>query len=142
MWGWMIDIPPNFARTMVELYGAEGAEWLEGLPALIAACAQRWSLTVEPPFAPLSYNYVAPAARAGREDVVLKVGFPSAELLAEMEALRLFDGHGIVQLLDSSREWGAMLLERLKPGTPLASLTDDAQATSIAAGECAGCGGR
>jgi streptomycin 6-kinase len=50
-----------------------------------------------------------------------------------MEALRLYDGHGIVQLLHADREQGAMLLERLKPGTPLANLTDDEEATSIAA---------
>jgi streptomycin 6-kinase len=119
---------------MVEVYGADGAAWLERLPSLIDDCARRWSLTVSPPFVPLSYNYVAPAVRADGTDVVLKVGFPAPELLAEMEALRLFDGHAIVQLLDADRGWGAMLLERLKPGTPLALVTDDEQATTIAAG--------
>src|SRR5439155_23831953 len=56
------------------------------------------------------------------------------ELMTEMEALRLFEGHGIVQLLDADARQGAMLLERLRPGTPLADLADDEQATSIAAG--------
>jgi streptomycin 6-kinase len=129
-----MEIPPNFARTMLEVYGADGTAWLGRLPALIADCARRWSLTVSPPFVPLSYNYVAPAVCADGTDVVLKVGFPGRELLAEIEALRLFDGHGIVQLLEADPDWGAMVLERLKPGTPLALVTDDEEATSIAAG--------
>jgi streptomycin 6-kinase len=125
-------IPDNFVRTMIELNGEEGEAWLGQLPAILAECERRWSLTVGPPFA-LSYNYVAPAVRADGTAVVLKVGFPSRELQTEIEALRLYDGHGIVQLLDVDRERGALLLERLTPGTPLASITDDERATSIAA---------
>jgi streptomycin 6-kinase len=126
-------IPPDFARTMQEVHGAAGVEWVHRLPTLIAECERRWSLTVMPPFAPLSYNYVAPAIRADGSQVVLKVGFPSHELLTETEALRLYDGHGIAQLLDSDRDRGILLLERLSPGTMLSRLTDDVQAISIAA---------
>jgi streptomycin 6-kinase len=109
---------------MQEVYGAAGVEWLQQLPALLAECEQRWSLTIMPPFAPLSYNYVAPARLPDGRDIVLKVGFPSAELVSEMEALRLYDGHGIARLLDSDRERGVLLLERLNPGTMLSNLTD------------------
>ncbi len=128
----MNAVPGGFARTIVELYGETGVEWLKRLPSLIADCAQRWSLRVLPPFDPLSYNYVAPAVRIDGTDVVLKVGVPNPELLTEIEALRLFGGRGIVQLLDADPEQGILLLERLKPGTLLSSLTDDEQATSIA----------
>jgi streptomycin 6-kinase len=129
------SIPENFARAMVEVYGDEGAAWLERLPELIAECARRWSLTALPPYA-LSYNYVAPAVHADGTPVVLKVGFPSRELMTEIAALRHYDGHGIVQLLDADPERGAFLLERLTPGTVLAplALLDDERATSIAAG--------
>lgn len=129
----MNAVSDSFALTIVELYGAVGVEWLSRLPSIIAVSAQRWSLTVMPPFEPLSYNYVAPAVRADGADVVLKVGVPNPELLTEIEALRLFKGHGIVQLLDADPDQGVLLLERLKPGTPLSSLTDDEQATFIAA---------
>jgi streptomycin 6-kinase len=129
----MNTVPSGFAHMIVELYGATGIEWLNCLPSIIADCAQRWSLMVMPPFKPLSYNYVAPAIRADGRDVVLKVGVPNPEFLTEIEALRLFNGHGIVQLLEVDRDQGALLLERLKPGTPLSSLTDDEQATTIAA---------
>jgi len=85
------------------------------------------------PFEPLSYNYVAPAIQADVTQVVLKIGIPNPELLTEIEALRLFNGYGIVRLLDADPDQGVLLLERLKPGTPLSSLTDDEQVTSIAA---------
>lgn len=128
------SIPIDFARTIVELYGAAGLDWLRQLPATIADCEQRWSLTVMPPFAGLSYNYVAPAIRADGTAVVLKVGVPNPELTTEIEALRLYNGRGIVRLLDADPEEGMLLLERLRPGAPLSSLADDQAATSIAAG--------
>ncbi len=130
----MITVPDGFARTIIELHGAAGVEWLNRLPSLIADCAERWSLTVQPPFEPLSYNYVAPVARADGTHAVLKVGVPNDELLAEIEALRLFDGRGIVRLWEADAERGVLLLERLKPGLPLSSLSDDERATSAAAG--------
>jgi streptomycin 6-kinase len=130
----MRAIPENFARTTIELYAERGAQWLERLPALVADCERRWSLTVQPPFEPLSYNYVAPATRADGAQVVLKLGVPNPELRTEIEALRFYDGRGIARLLEADAQWGVLLLERLVPGLMLSSLDDDVQATSIAAG--------
>jgi streptomycin 6-kinase len=126
-------IPKGFAHTIVELHQKVGVEWLNHLPALIADCAAAWSLTVFSPFEPLSYNYVAPGVRADGTGVVLKVGVPDRELLTEIAALRTYDGHGIVRLLDADPDRGVLLLERLWPGTPLFELVDDEQATAIAA---------
>lgn len=126
-------LPETFSRTIIELHGETGRAWLNCLPALIDLHARRWSLTVNPPFHPLSHNYVAPAIRSDGLEVVLKAGVPGPELFAEMDALALYDGRGMVQLLECSRDEGVMLLERLKPGTPLVHERDDRDATSIAA---------
>ena len=123
----------EFAHTIVELYGTTGSDWLKRLPILLAECAARWSLYILPPFEHLTYNYVAPAVRADGTDVVLKAGVPNPELFTEIAALRIFGGHGIVQLLDADLERGALLLERLKPGATLLTVADDEQAISIAA---------
>ncbi|MGH2543769.1 MAG: aminoglycoside phosphotransferase family protein, partial [Ardenticatenaceae bacterium] len=64
---------------------------------------------------------------------ILKVGVPNRELWTELAMLRLCDGRGIVQLLEADHDLGALLLERLRPGTMLVTL-DDEEATSIAAG--------
>ena len=40
----------------------DGAEWLERLPALVAACADQWELTLSAPFEDGGQvSYVAPA---------------------------------------------------------------------------------
>jgi streptomycin 6-kinase len=131
----VIFIPEDFARAMLDLHGAEGARWLRELPATVERCCARWSLKVGRPFASLSYNYAARAEGTGGERLVLKVGVPVPELLSEMAALRMMEGRGAVRLLDADAEAGALLLERLEPGTPLVALSevDDARATSAAA---------
>lgn len=128
-----MNIPAAFGQRMLELHGQAGREWLQRLPGLIAECAGRWSLTVQPPFGLLTYNYVAPAVRADGLPVVLKVGVPNRELSTEIAALELYAGRGAVQLLAADAERGLLLLERLLPGEPLADLGSDEQATAIAA---------
>jgi streptomycin 6-kinase len=131
----MHPLPERFVRTIHGLYGDRGAEWLDRLPALIATFEQRWSITTLPPFENLSYNYLAPARSPGGErELVLKLGVPNPELETEIHALAAFQGRGSVQLLAGDHEEGALLLDRLRPGTPLSTMTDDRQATSVAAG--------
>jgi streptomycin 6-kinase len=125
-------IPAHFERTTIELYGERGVTWLARLPILLAGCEQRWSLTVQPPFA-LSYNYVCPARRVDGTEVVLKAGVPNPELLAEIAALQLCSGRGMARLLEADEEQGVLVIERLRPGTPLADLADDDEATRIVA---------
>jgi len=126
-------IPDELARRATDLHGPAGVEWLERLPALVSACAERWSLTPGPPFDDVGYSYVAPCVRDTGEQVALKIAFPNRELTTEIAALRLFDGRGAVRLLESDEESGAMLLERPQPGRPLTDIADDEQATAIAA---------
>lgn len=125
---------PHLQETIIEVHGARGASWWKELPDLLEQCARRWSLTLLSPFENLSYNYVAPAVRADGGEVVLKVGVPHPELLSEMEALRHYDGRGSVRLLDADKAWGALLLERIRPGAMLVTIEDDETATHIAAG--------
>jgi streptomycin 6-kinase len=124
--------PHEFPQTIRDLFGDEGRDWLARLPATLDACARRWSLTLGPPFEPLSYHYVAPAVRADGTEVVLKLGVPNPLQASEMAALRHFAGRGAVRLLAADANGGAMLLERLRPGTTLVGV-DDVAATAIAA---------
>ena len=129
----MRQVPDGLSQRVIDVHGAAGADWLSRLPETITECERRWSLNVMPPFASLSYNYVAPVLCADGKEAVLKLGVPHNEFVNEMEALRIYGGAGMVKLLAGDVDLGAMLLERLKPGTLLSSLTDDEQATSIAA---------
>ena len=130
----MLDLSPDFIHTITGLYGLRGRAWLDGLPDLLDACAQRWSLRLEPPFAALSFNYVAPATRSDGEEVVLKAGVPNKELTTEIEALRRFDGRGAARLLQADAPAGLLLIERIRPGGRLIDVPDDARAMEAAAG--------
>ena len=127
-----MQLPSRFIRTIIEVFPDEGADWLEQLPDLIAHFEARWSLRVEAPFTNLTYNYVAPARRADGSAAVLKLGVPNKEANTEIEALRLYDGQGMARLLEADAGQGALLLERLAPGTPLVSIDDDDRATELA----------
>lgn len=127
----MFVIPEAFACKMIAIGGEEGRAWIDRLPALLAACEQRWGLTIGPPFA-LSFNYVAPAVRSDGTPVVVKACLPNGEF-TQAEVLRLCDGRGMVQLLEYDQDEEVMLLERLVPGILLSTLEDDEEATSIAA---------
>ncbi len=126
----MFVVPDDFACKMIALGGEDGRAWIERLPVILAACEQRWGLTIGLPF-DLSYNYVAPAVRRNTP-VVVKACLPDGET-TQVEALRLFDGHGMVRLLEYDEGDEVMLLERLQPGTLLSTVEDDEKATSIAA---------
>lgn len=128
-----VFLPENFIKTTLELFGESGQHWLEQLPDLLAEFETRWAIRIGPPFE-LSYNFVAPAVRADGSEAVLKAGHPHKELSSEMAALAYYGGRGIVRLLELDAGRGVMLLERLRPGVPLAELADDDAATRIAAG--------
>lgn len=123
----------TFRRNVVTVWGDEGARWLETLPARVGTVARRWGLSVGTPY-PLSFNWVAPVRGAGGETAVLKLGVPSApHLSAERDALTAFGGEGAARLLAHDAEQGALLLERVEPGTTLRAVQpgDDAAATGV-----------
>ena len=120
----MMDLPAIFVRNIKVSFGAEGENWLTRLPSLVEGAVQRWSLTEVHQVGNLSYNYVA-FAKSGDEDFVLKIGVPSREFISEMIALRIFGGDGAVKLLESDADNYMFLMERVRPGTMLADLSDD-----------------
>ena len=117
-------------------YNQEDPAWLQALPDLITRLAAKWSLTLDGPFAEIRINYVAPAMRADGSACVLKVSRHVDETRNEIAALRLWSGNGAARLLDAEPDVGALLVERLDPGTMLVEVadSDDDAATVIAAG--------
>lgn len=129
----MFAIPDDFRAIMIALHEDEGIDWLERLPAILTKCEQRWHITLQAPFDNLSFNYVAPAVFADGTMAVIKACSPTNEFACQSEALRLFDGRGMVRLLASDEQHKVMLLESLQPGTMVGTLEDDEATTSIAA---------
>lgn len=127
----MITLPEHFIRTIKAVHKEKGEKWLAEFDSLIAECENRWQMEIMPPF-DLSYNFVAPARRKNGTELVIKLVVPNEEFLVEVESLALFNGRGIVKIIDVDYEKGILILERLIPGTTLASLENDEEATYIA----------
>lgn len=129
-------IPTDFARAVVRRYGESGQAWLDALPGTLAACAARWEVTIGPPFAPLSQNYVAAARRKNGERTIIKAHAPAPDGGGgnEAAALGLFGGRGGVRLLEHDPEDAVLLIERCDPGRQLRDVcaTDDERAVGIA----------
>ena len=126
-----LDLPLKFIR-----HNKEARAWLRALPDLLGRLAERWSLTLDSHFPEIAINYVAPARRADGTRCVLKVSRHVGETRNEIAALALWDGSGAARLLAADPEIGALLVERLEPGTMLVEVaeSDDDAATVIGAG--------
>ncbi|MDE0419448.1 MAG: phosphotransferase [Gammaproteobacteria bacterium] len=108
------------------------AEWMSRLADHVAEVERRWSLAVQEPLGP-SNGYVARANREGGGEVVVKLGVPGIEFARELEALRLYGGRGAVMLLKAEPAHGSMMLESVRPGRVLSDVSNDEEATTIAA---------
>lgn len=112
-------IPEHLARLHAAVNGRAGRGWIAALPALIGHFSKLWPLQIGEPFLSGNVALVASAERHGRP-VVLKINFVDEETRHEAIALRFWNGQSAVQVLETGESAGALLLERLDPGTPLA----------------------
>jgi streptomycin 6-kinase len=127
----MLTIPPQLVENLRIWHGAEADRWLAGLPERVAGLTARWRLSVGEPFADGgAVSWVAPVRTQGGDEAVLKVFMVDVENELEGDALQHYDGAGAVRAL--AAEPGALLLERLRPGTPLWDVTDDDRACAVA----------
>ncbi|WP_185150657.1 aminoglycoside phosphotransferase family protein [Cytobacillus dafuensis] len=128
----MMQLPSEFVKTLKNVHKEKAEKWLEDFDRLIDECEQRWQMNILSPYE-LSYHFVAPALRRDGSEVVIKLAIPSIEFYSEVEALRVFNGNGMVKIMDVDYEKGILIFERLVPGITLATLTNDEEATYIAA---------
>jgi streptomycin 6-kinase len=101
---------------------AGAADWLVGLPALVADLEREWSISVGRALSGGTEAYVAEATLEDGTPAVLKLIVPheTGSARHEIAALRVANGDGCVQLLRDDPTRGALLLERL--GAPLQPL--------------------
>ena len=111
-------------------HGEAGETFLRDLGRIVEECEARWGIRVERTFPKLSISFVAAAVRVDGTPCVLKLDAREEEI----EALRLFEGHGAARVLEVDAAQRYLLIERLVPGTMLATWPDDDEAaTRIAA---------
>jgi streptomycin 6-kinase len=125
-------IPPELRETMLDWFGPEGQRWIEVLPEKVQRLAEEWSLEVGEPFAGGSASLVLAVDDNDGAPAALKIPYLDDENFAEADALRHYAGEGAVRLYKHDPVTGAMLLERLVPGVPLAEFPEAHQALDIA----------
>jgi streptomycin 6-kinase len=109
----LITVPHGFGDVLVGFEGEAAQRWRADLPALATRYCARWNLT---PDGEVLHGFVAvvlPVRRADGSPAVLKLTWVDAETRHEPLALAVWNGRGVVRLLDHDDEHGALLLERL-----------------------------
>jgi streptomycin 6-kinase len=102
------------------------------LAARVRAARALWSLAADGTF-PQSYRYVEPVRRADGSVAVLRLGPPGdPEFARELSAAEWFGGRGAPRVLEIDRELGAILLERVRPGTTLDGEPEEAAVAAVA----------
>lgn len=99
--------------------------WRERLPARVDDLLARWELEASAPFVPGgSSAWVAPVRDRDGAELVLKVAWAHEEARDEAAGMRAWQGRGAAVLHRSERvgDTSALLLERVRPGVPLAQL--------------------
>ncbi|TWP49273.1 aminoglycoside/hydroxyurea antibiotic resistance kinase [Lentzea tibetensis] len=105
----MITVPDGFGEGL-----GEGApKWVASLPRLATKICARWRLTPDGELMNGFCAVVLPVRQADGHPAVLKLTWIDEETEHEALALKLWDGKGVVRLLDHDPELGALLLERL-----------------------------
>lgn len=127
-----LEVPAAVVRMHLSEGGESGRAWLAALPGIVGELCARWELALGPAFAGGCVGFVAPAERRDGERVVLKVSPIDDETRTEADALALWGGDGAVRLLDTEPGLGALLLERLEPGSSLEDHLDRDEAIAIA----------
>jgi streptomycin 6-kinase len=133
-----VVVPEALAASHAQFFGAAGRGWIDGLPALAAACLELWHLTLDGPPGFGAVALILPVRCADGTPAVLKLQPVDDETGGEPAALRAWRGHGAVGLLRHDPDTGSMLLERLDAGRTLAAIRDDLAALRILTGIMAG----
>lgn len=121
-----MNLPISFQERIMNCFHEEGKDWLLTLEARVDEIAGKWNLTLGGPVTNLSYNYVLNVIddKTGHT-YILKMGLPGEDFENEVNALQLYNGVGCAQLIKADVNNGAMLLERLQPGTMLSEQRDE-----------------
>jgi streptomycin 6-kinase len=129
----VIDIPEELAATQEKYNGQAGRAFIARLPQLAADFLDRWELRVDGRPMHGVTALVLPVVRGDDTPAVLKLQLLDDESEGEPLALRVWNGHGAVRLLDHDEPTGTMLLERLDPSRMLSLLPDSREAVLVIA---------
>ena len=125
-------IPARLSEKIRGYFGEAGKVWLDRLPEMITAAADRWHLQLGEPSPAAGTGFVCFARDEKGADVVLKVAYPHSEHFSGVEAMRVYGGQGCVRLIDTAEGGAQVLMQRVVPGTHLYELENEEEEVRIA----------
>lgn len=126
-------IDPGLRKRLTGRFGSAAEAWLGDLPALLASVAERWPVEIG---SPIPRGTVSAVFRCRLDDgrgAVLKASPDRQRLETEAAALAAWRTPSTPAVIAFDAQLGALLLEEIEPGTPLAD-----SAACPAAGTVAG----
>ena len=106
-------------QRLTARFGNQVAPWLDELPGVLGALAQRWQFELGPPIPHGSMSVVLRCRMADGRGAVLKASPDRARLAYEAAALEGWHTGHTPAVLALDEQLGALLLEAIQPGTPL-----------------------
>ncbi len=133
----VVSIPEALVEATVLREGDAGRDWLHELPLIVADACERWECAPDGDPWHGQVALVVPVRHAWGP-AALKVSFPHPGNHGEADALRCFDGHGAVRLIDADDSRFVLLMERADPMTLADQLSKSADLAVEEAIEIAG----
>lgn len=132
------NLPSRIRGKIERTFGPSGEQWLQDLPTILSQCQKHWQLTSCENSSIMSYSFIQFACSPVLGPVVLKIGYRGTELARktlsfEARALRRYAGRRVCRIYDELPELGAILLERMRPGTDLTTVPVRRKRVEIAA---------
>lgn len=129
-----IAVPDELIASYQRNGGEAEREWIAALPGQVDLFLEKWALEPDGPPRSGEASLVLPVLHADHGPAALRFQMPKDETRAALIGLRVWDGAGVVRLLDSDSVSCTMLLERLDGSRTLADVEDDDEAMTVLAG--------
>lgn len=123
-----------FDRAPLERYPTLAA-WHAEAPRLVAELLENWELTAGTAFTGGAVGAVLAVTTIEGDDAVLKAGFPHHEAVGEALGLEAWAPQLAPGILRQDAQRWALLLERVRPGTPLSRAALSADEAIAASGD-------
>ena len=119
-------LPVSRRQAILNQFPETGSRWISDYRRNIEKCMDTWQLTLlDAVDIGWPTNMIYFAENENRQPRVLKIGHPNPEMITEITTLQAYAGRSAVALLDADASIGALLLERIMPGTTLRQLGHD-----------------
>jgi streptomycin 6-kinase len=119
-----IQLPEQFQNKILRIFGEIAEKWIYDFPFILRKCIEKWELNNLEILNELSINLVCFADSEIFGKSVLKIGVPNPELNSEFTSLQIFRDKNICRLYDFDLKLGALLLERILPGTDITDISE------------------